>query len=66
MENSLRLFFVIATFIIWLIPMLIALSRLSKRTVDETAKAVWVLVIVLIPIIGPLVFLMMNGNKTEK
>jgi hypothetical protein len=55
--------FYIMIILAWLIPMVIALRRLRKRTLDETAKAVWVLVIVAIPVVGPLAFLMVNSSK---
>jgi hypothetical protein len=55
-----------ALILVWLIPMLVALLRLSKRTLDETAKAVWVLVIVILPVIGPLAFLMVSGSTQKQ
>jgi hypothetical protein len=52
--------------LVWLIPMLIALRRLSKRILDETAKAIWVLVVVAIPVIGPLAYLVMSSVKQDQ
>ncbi|MBM3151499.1 MAG: PLDc_N domain-containing protein [Chloroflexi bacterium] len=66
MENSYRLLFIIAILLIWITPMLIALLRLSKRGLDETAKAVWVLAVLILPIIGPLAFLLMSGGNQKK
>ena len=47
----------------WLLPILVALLHLRKRDLDETAKAVWVLIILVMPIIGPLAYLLMNRAK---
>jgi hypothetical protein len=58
--------FYIITILAWLIPMLVALLRLRHRTWDETAKAVWVLVIVLLPLIGPITFFLMNDNRQKQ
>lgn len=55
---------VIILVLVWLAPIAIALSRLNKRNLEETAKAVWVLVILLLPLIGPVTYLLINnGNR---
>jgi len=56
----------LAFFLVWLIPLVIAFNRLRQRDFDETAKAMWVLVIVLIPLIGPLAFMTLSGSKEER
>ena len=58
----------IITILAWLILIVIALSRLYKRDLDEIAKAIWVLIILVIPILGPLAYIFMNrgGQKTNK
>lgn len=48
---------------LWLIPVLIAFARLRKQTLDETAKAVWVLVILVLPVVGPITYLMLFSGK---
>lgn len=51
--------------ILWLLPALVPLSNLRKRNIEETAKAVWVLIILLLPIIGPVTYFMMNNEKRD-
>ncbi len=51
--------------VLWLLPALVPLSNLRKRNIDETAKAVWVLVILLLPIIGPVTYFLMNNKKQD-
>ncbi len=65
-EYLLIMLFYIIAILAWLIPMLVALLLLRKRTLDETAKAVWVLVIVLVPLIGPIAFLLMSDNRQKQ
>jgi hypothetical protein len=48
---------------VWLIPVLIAFARLRKQTTDETAKAVWVLIILLLPVVGPITYLVLFSGK---
>ena len=50
-------------FLLWLIPILIAFARLRNHTLDETAKAVWVLMILILPVIGPLTYLLLNPGR---
>ena len=66
MDNLPVLLFYIIAILAWLIPMLVALLRLRKLTLDETAKAVWVLVIVLVPLIGPIAFLLISDNRQKQ
>jgi len=51
--------------ILWLLPALVPLSNLRKRNIDETAKAVWVLIVLLLPIIGPVTYFLMNNEKRD-
>ena len=48
---------------LWLIPVLIAFARLRKQTMDDTAKAVWVLIILILPVIGPITYLVLFSGK---
>lgn len=50
-------------FLLWLIPVLRAFANLRKQALDETAKAVWVLIILLLPIVGPITYLMLNSRQ---
>ncbi len=47
----------------WLIPVLIAFARLRKQTMDDTAKAVWVLIILILPVVGPITYLVLFSGK---
>lgn len=49
--------------LLWLIPALIAFARLRKQTIDETAKAVWVLIILILPVVGPITYLVLFSGK---
>jgi hypothetical protein len=53
---------------LWLIPVLIAFARLRNHALDETARAVWVLIILVLPIVGPLTYLMLfrKNNSSMK
>jgi hypothetical protein len=55
-------------FLIWLIPVLVAFASLRNHPLDETAKAVWVLIILILPIIGPITYLALHrsGQNTSK
>jgi len=59
---------VIIIALLWLTPVLIAFSRLRKHILDETAKAVWALIILILPIIGPVTYLVLfsGGQNTGK
>lgn len=49
--------------LLWLTPVFIAFSRLRKHALDETAKAVWTLIILVLPIIGPVTYLVLFSEK---
>jgi hypothetical protein len=41
----------------WILLIVYSLNKLSRQSLNSTAKAVWVLIIVAIPIIGAIVYL---------
>lgn len=41
----------------WILLMVYSLNKLHKKSLNSTAKAVWVLIIIAIPIIGAIVYL---------
>ena len=53
----------LALIFLWLIPVLIAFARLRKQTIDDTAKAVWVLIILILPVVGPTTYLVLFSGK---
>lgn len=55
-------------FLIWLIPVLMAFAHLRNHSLDETAKAVWVLIILILPVIGPITYLALqrSGQNTSR
>jgi hypothetical protein len=56
------LFFNLLLISVWLIPMMIALVYLRRSDVPEVARALWALVIVAVPLLGPIAFLL-GGTK---
>ena len=64
MDSSPVLLTSVISILAWLLPAVIAITRLRRRrNLDETAKAVWVLIILLLPIIGALTYLLMNSGR---
>jgi hypothetical protein len=59
---------IVVLLLLWLTPVFVAFSRLHKHVLDETAKAVWVLIILILPIIGPITYLVLfsERQKTDK
>ena len=55
---------VIFMILLWLIPVLIAFARLRNQALDDTARALWVLIILVLPVVGPLTYLMLFSQKT--
>jgi hypothetical protein len=51
---------------LWLIPVLIAFARLRNHVLDETARAVWVLIILVLPVVGPLTYIMLFSRMNHK
>ena len=48
---------------LWLIPVLIAFARLRKHALDDAARALWVLIILILPVVGPLTYLILFSQK---
>jgi len=51
--------------LLWLIPVLIAFARLRSQALDDTARALWVLIILVLPVVGPLTYLMLFSQKSN-
>lgn len=49
--------------LLWLIPVLIAFARLRRQAIDETAKAIWALIILILPVIGPITYVMLFSGR---
>jgi hypothetical protein len=50
---------------LWLIPVLFAFARLRAHALDETARAIWVLIILILPVVGPITYLMLFSRKNN-
>lgn len=51
--------------LLWLVPVLIAFRRLRTHALDDTARAIWVLIILVLPVVGPLTYLMLFSRKNS-
>lgn len=51
--------------VLWLISVLIAFVRLRSQALDETARALWVLLILVLPEVGPLTYLVLFRQKNN-
>ena len=49
--------------LLWLIPVVIAFGRLRNHAMEDTARALWVLIILVLPVVGPLTYLMLFSQK---
>jgi hypothetical protein len=49
--------------LIWLIPVLIAFGRLRTHAMEDTARALWVLIILVLPVVGPLTYVLLFSQK---
>ncbi len=49
--------------LLWLIPVLIAFTRLRKHSMEQTAKAIWIFIILLFPVVGALTYVMLFSEK---
>ena len=49
--------------LLWLIPVLIAFTRLRRHSMEETAKAIWIFIILLFPVVGALTYVMLFREK---
>lgn len=54
---------IVILLLLWLTPVFVAFSRLHKHVLDETAKAVWALIILILPIIGPVTYLVLFSGR---
>jgi hypothetical protein len=50
---------------LWLIPVMFAFARLRGHALDETARAIWVLIILILPVVGPITYLMLFSKKNN-
>lgn len=51
--------------LLWLIPVLIEVAHLQNQTMDETAKGVWIFIILLFPVVGALTYIMLFSEKQK-
>ena len=51
--------------LLWLIPVLMAFGHLRNQTLDDTARVLWVLIILVLPVVGPLTYLMLFSQKNN-
>lgn len=49
----------------WLVLLIVALKRLRRCQLDETARVLWVMVVVLIPFVGALAFFITSPGKPQ-
>ena len=49
----------------WVVLGIVALMRLRRSQLDEIARVLWVIVIVLIPVMGALAFFIVNPGKPQ-
>ena len=47
----------------WLVLTIVALTRLRRCQLDDTALVLWVIVILLIPLLGALAFFIVRSDK---
>jgi hypothetical protein len=52
-------------FILWLIAVLIAFACLRNQALDDTARVLWVLIILVLPVVGPLTYLMLFSQTSN-
>jgi uncharacterized membrane protein YhaH (DUF805 family) len=57
--------FTLIVFIIFAIPLLIALLKLRRRPMNEFLRLLWVIFLLVIPIIGPIVFMIVHPGDEE-
>ncbi len=53
---SLANFLLCIPLLAWILLVLITISRIRKDNINETARALWVLIVLLVPILGVLVY----------
>ena len=42
-----------------------SIDDLKSKEMDDTAKAIWALIILIVPILGPITYFMINFNSKE-
>ena len=47
----------------WLVMAIVALIKLHKQHLNPTAKAVWALIVLIVPVAGSIVFLAFNPSE---
>jgi hypothetical protein len=47
----------------WLLPAILALIRLRRRQLDDVARVLWLMVVVLVPLVGQLAFLILRPGR---
>jgi hypothetical protein len=47
----------------WLLPVILALIRLRRCQLDDVARVLWVMVVVLVPLVGALAFLIVQPGR---
>jgi len=60
------LLLMLVLFITWLTPTLLALTFLRRQRLSEGALAVWALVILLVPFLGPLALWYVRPGRTQQ
>lgn len=56
-------FFSLAALFAWIILVILGLLKLKKQVLPPTAKAVWALVIVAVPLLGALAYLIIKPTQ---
>jgi uncharacterized membrane protein YhaH (DUF805 family) len=51
---------------VWLLLSFLALIQLRQRSLPETAQAIWVVFIVVVPFLGALAYLIVQPGSSEK
>ena len=51
--------------LLWLIPVLLAFAHLRNQVLDDTARALWVIIILTLPVVGALTYLMLFRQKNS-
>jgi len=60
------LLIVVVLFVAWLIPTLLALTFLRRQRLTEGALAVWALVVLLVPFLGPLALWYVRPSRAQQ
>jgi hypothetical protein len=51
-------------FVIWFTPVYVALTKLRNQPAGDTAKALWALMILFLPILGAVAYLVFSRQRT--